>query len=107
MLDENSSLEDVRDALDKYGLPDRMAKPLYGYLAYGSPGGAFTAAILANDFVQAVRRADDRNRLHLREWGGFMYHEMAPHTWGDQKTVNDYGKRRREDVKHNSNGVTA
>lgn len=58
------------------GLPAYMAPGIWRYLEHHISPGSFLAAILSNDFMGAVRRADYANSLCLREWASFLYNDL-------------------------------
>lgn len=59
------------------------------------PFGDFMTAVLSNDFVGAVGRADDYNREIILDWASYLYNEMPGRSgdstrdfWGSREAVN-------------------
>ena len=62
----------IRETFSKWDVPRDFADPMYNYLVYGyQPGSCFTA-ILANDFIAAIRSSHPQNTVeafkHLAGW---------------------------------------
>lgn len=60
------------------------------YVEEGIQPGSFMRAVLANDFMGAVKRADSSNGELLREWAQFVYNYLPSDCWGSYKTVDDW-----------------
>ncbi len=58
-------------------IPDRMMAGLRRYVSHGIEPGSFLTALLRNDFLEAVRRADDENLANLPAYAAWLY-EQAP-----------------------------
>ena len=54
-------------------LPLRMHVPITGYILWGIRTGDFLYALLSNDLMLAVGRADDDNLPRLRQWCMLLY----------------------------------
>jgi hypothetical protein len=63
----------IQKACDEYGLE---AGSLLRYVEYGVTPGGFLTAVLANDFMGAVGRADSFNKLHLPQWAAVIYNDV-------------------------------
>tara|TARA_Y100000296_G_C5169952_1_gene256732 strand:- start:161 stop:481 length:321 start_codon:yes stop_codon:yes gene_type:complete len=76
--------------------PDYSKLPLalqYGmkrYLENGSPTGDFLNAVLSNDLLGAVSRADDKNVKLLPEIVRWMHWEIPSNAWGSQEKVKSW-----------------
>ena len=60
------------------------------YVEEGIQPGSFLRAVLANDFMGAVARADSSNGELLREWAQFVYNYLPPVCWGSYETVDKW-----------------
>lgn len=54
-------------------LPEHMRAAMRRYIEHGIPPGSFLAAVLSNDLLGALRKADETNILALRSYGRFLY----------------------------------
>lgn len=59
--------------LNLSGIPAHMREGVVLYVEKGIKPGSFLTAILANDFMEACRRADDMNAACLFEYGRLLY----------------------------------
>jgi hypothetical protein len=66
-------------------LPLRDA--LVAYRDEGRPVGDFLRALLSNDLLEAVGRADHVNTWLLPVYVGFLYNELPSPAWGSQEKV--------------------
>lgn len=72
----------------KYGLlPDYMRAAARRYLEDGDLPGDFLLAVLRNELVQAVLRADGTNRAVLPVWVRWLYNEIPYNAWGSAERV--------------------
>jgi hypothetical protein len=60
------------------------------YVEEGIPPGSFLKAVLANDFMRAVSRADSSNGELLREWAMFVYNYLPTDCWGSYEIVDGW-----------------
>ena len=81
------------DKMTKYGIPGYMQEGLTEYFENRRPPGGFLTAILENDLMGAVARADDTNINCLRSYGTWLY-ECAPMRssgiWGSKEAVENW-----------------
>lgn len=79
-----------------YGIPDYALEAFEQYKRgeHGFPFGGFLTAILANDLVGAVERADAENVRLLKNYASYLYNEMPGRTgdaavdfWGSYDAV--------------------
>ena len=75
------------------GIPAHMHAALIGYVERGHPVGSFLAAVLANDFVQALTRCDDDNRAAIDEWVELLRGHMPNYAWGSREAVAAWQQR--------------
>ena len=76
-------------------IPEHMRSGVKRYLENGIRPGDFLIAILENNLVQSVGRADKINQAHIIEWANFLYNEMPMESWGSKEKVNAWIKKRR------------
>ena len=81
-----------------------LDESLENYLMHGFEPGGFLTAVLANDLVMAVGRADSWNRDRLPEIVSVVVYKMPNLSWGSYEAVKDWCKdkddRRSHYVKH-------
>lgn len=71
-------------------LPFHMREPVVEYTVCGHPVGDFLRAVLSNDLVDAVGRADQDNQKHLVQWAAFLHNAMPAYpvkSWGSREIV--------------------
>ena len=73
---------------DRWEVPRDFADPMANYLVYGyEPGSCFTA-ILANDFVSAIRSCHPVNSVEsLKALAGWIHSDMPPQAYGNYESV--------------------
>lgn len=76
------TLEWVAERMSYHGVPAYMADGIYLYLTEYIAPGDFLSALLSNDFMQSVGRADSENIRSLKEWACFLYNEMPANSFG-------------------------
>lgn len=85
----------VMDRLDE-GLrliPPHMRDGVRLYVDRGLPHiqlGHFLTAILSNDFMGAVGRADDENIASLKQWAQLLYSYFPPQAYGSPERVKEW-----------------
>lgn len=67
------------DALDRWGKA-------------AIPPGDFTMAVLRNDFMEVIARADCRNRQCLPQIAKYIYNELPSGCWGSPNVVKKWKK---------------
>lgn len=77
-------------------IPKHMGDGVKLYLEYGIHPGSFLTAVLENNLVESVARADNINRSQIAEWARFLYAEMPRESWGSKEKVDAYIKKRRK-----------
>lgn len=75
MIDEN-----IRGALDRY-INHRI-----------HPGG-FLTAVLENNLMEAIGRADRVNRINLHEICKYIYNNLPSESWGSREKVQNHLNR--------------
>jgi len=71
-----------------YNVPEHNIEGLVSYVEAGKPVGGFLTALLANDFVMTVGRADPTNRAALVELSRALCNVLPSACWGSYKAVN-------------------
>ena len=67
---------------------DHMLEALRLYVSHGLEPGDFLKAVLANDFQEAVARADDDNIQQLPAFAAYVYNEIPSTCHGSYDLVN-------------------
>lgn len=86
-----------REAINYGLLPDSLRFGLRRWFEHGQLPGGFLRAVLANDFVQAVIRADDDNLAVLLDIARFMHNEAPARSWGTLEKMEAWSKRAADD----------
>ncbi len=60
------------------------------YVKYRIPMGGFLRAVLENDFMRAVRKADDYNRFALYDITEYMIANMPVESYGSVEAVSNW-----------------
>jgi len=84
------TVERLQELAKKYGVPDYMMDGLFLYLAHGIPPGGFLTAVLSNDFMGSIERADNNNKLALVGWARLLYNELPSFSWGTPEKVQEW-----------------
>ena len=69
------------------GIPEHMIGAVLGYFNDHVEPGDFIVALLANDFMEACRRADVKNLEALQAWAAFLYNEAPANSYGSPEKV--------------------
>lgn len=77
-------------------IPEHVRPRMKRYLERGLRPGEFVVAVLENNLVQSVCRADRVNLAQIVEWAKFLYNEMPMESWGSKEKVNAWIKKRRK-----------
>ena len=67
-------MEEIKASLDRY-VNDKI------------PTGSFLEAVLSNNLVEAVGRADSNNIQRIPEIVKYIYNNLPSNCWGDSETV--------------------
>lgn len=84
--------------IDYSEIPEHMRRGVKLYLEKGLRPGEFLTAVLENNLVQSICRADQTNLAQIVEWAKFLYNEMPMGSWGSKEKVNAWIKKRRINV---------
>lgn len=74
-------------------VPEHLREGIEGHIATGREVGSFLTALLSNDLRDAVCRADDVNRLRLRDIVVFLVNDAPADCWGSPEKVAAWRER--------------
>ena len=72
-----------------------IIESLERYAKHHIPTGDFLRAVLENDLMEAIGRADDINKYRLHAICNYMYNQMPISCWGSKETVKDWLAKRK------------
>ena len=73
-------------------IPERMMGGLERYFESHIAPGDFLTAVLQNDLMEAMGRADDENIANLPAYAGYLYNEAPSGTYGSVENFNNWIK---------------
>ena len=76
-----------------YRIPAQTRDALVRYYEDGLMPGSFLTAVLCNDLMGAVGRADSTNRECLNDICAFVYNAMPANTWGSAEAMRKHTER--------------
>lgn len=76
----------------------RFRESIDAYVATGRPAGEFLDAVMSNDLVDAIRRADARAIDNLPHIVSYLYNETPAGCWGSRERVREWVRAHREGV---------
>ncbi len=79
-------------------IPASMLPALYGYVAEGKRPGGFLTAVIENNLLAAVSRADARNLKALPVWVKFFYNCTPSECFGSVEKMREWMKARQCEV---------
>tara|TARA_R110000824_G_scaffold8899_1_gene40336 strand:- start:1985 stop:2362 length:378 start_codon:yes stop_codon:yes gene_type:complete len=77
-------------------LPTTMLPSLYRYVVEGKRPGGFLTAVIENDLMAAVSRADASNLKALPVWAKFFYNCTPSECFGSVEKMREWCKAREE-----------
>lgn len=69
-------------AMTEYGIPGYMHGGLIRYYESRIEPGHFLSAVLKNDLMEALARADETNRYALHAYGMWLYNQAPAGSYG-------------------------
>lgn len=69
------------------------------YVKEGVPTGGFMRAVLANDLMESIARADEYNKLDLFKICQYVHWEIPANCHGSYEVVDAWIERKKEEVK--------
>jgi len=76
-----------------HALPEHMQDGMRLYIERGVQPGSFLRAVLSNDLMGALGKADDVNINALPAYGSFLYNEAPSLCWGSPEVVSAWISR--------------
>jgi len=82
----------LQEAAEKNNVPNSIAQAFIDHALYGRglAHGGFVKALMDNDFVNAVCRADSENGENLRGIALFMYNYLPEGSWGSMEKAKEW-----------------
>jgi len=74
-------------------IPGHMRSGVELYVMRGIPPGSFLTALLENDFLGAMGRADSTNAANMKGWAQFIYNHMPSESHGSPSKVDAWIER--------------
>ena len=74
-------------------LPNYMQDGVVKYIEHGIDGGGFLNAVLENNFVHALGRADMINERMIKQWAEFLYMHAPSQCWGSVEKVAEWKRK--------------
>lgn len=68
-------------------LPPSLRPGLQRYIEHRIPPGSFLMAVLSNDLMDAIGRADDSNRVRLHDIAVWLYNNAPSACFGGREKV--------------------
>jgi hypothetical protein len=81
-----------------YNIPSHMLDALDRYVKSGIPPERFLTAVLENDFLEVVQRADDCNCYLLQDYAQYVYWELPGICHGSPEKVAAWMKKKQAEV---------
>jgi hypothetical protein len=71
-------------------IPGHTKEAIDAYVETGAPLGGFLTAVVENDFMKAVVRADDENFPHLKAIAKYLYNRVPSAAFGSPENVSKW-----------------
>ena len=86
------SEKEITNQLTKNGIPEHLHGGLVRYVVHRIPPGHFMTALLSNDLLGTINRADDLNVSLIKSWLMVLYNceEIPSGCWGSKDRVEDW-----------------
>lgn len=81
---------------DQYVMRADMVAAVQRYVQHGISPGGFLTAVICNDLVGALNRADDDNRANLIAVVGYFMWEVPAPAWGSKEKMQEWIKSKQE-----------
>ena len=76
------------ESFSQWDVDQEYAGPMINYLVHGFEPGSFFTALLANDFIGAVRSSHPANTINaLKKLSGWINEHMPTQAWGSYAVV--------------------
>lgn len=86
-VQRDAIVADLVGALEGSGVLHNLRPGLVRYFSDGILPGSFLQAVLVNDLMQAVIRADDGSAFRLADLVRFLIHHAPASAWGSRAAV--------------------
>ncbi len=84
-------------AVDYSELPEHMQGAMRRYVENGIEPGGFLTAVLCNDLMRAIGRADSINKGRIHDYVTWLYNSAPPSCFGSEEKVTAWiAKRTRQ-----------
>lgn len=74
----------------RWDVPEHTQEAFENYILRGYPPGSFMMAVLCNDFVGAVHKADHINKGALVDIAKWMLNVPPSECWGNSRAVKEW-----------------
>ena len=91
-----TEMKDFIDEAAKAFVPERVANSLADYVFHGVLCGGFLCAVLRNDLIEAINRADTYNIGRLKEIAMFVHWNVPANICGNEANVSNHIAQMRE-----------
>ena len=71
-------------------IPQRMMESMKAYVLERREPGHFLKAVISNDLVEAVGRADNESMASLRSIVRWFYNKAPANCWGSKERMTDW-----------------
>lgn len=75
-------------------LPAHMREGIKAWIEQGRPTGSFLHALLSNDLMGAIGKADDQNSAAMRQWCNYLYNYAPAGCFGSLAKVAAWAEHR-------------
>ena len=96
----HSPENEITSEMNKHGIPEYLHGGLIRYVVRRIPPGHFMMALLSNDLVGVINRADTENAALIKQWVMVLYNcEVIPSgCWGSKERVDEWLSGERENA---------
>jgi len=84
-------------SIDYNTLPDRLRHGMQRYVDHGIEPGSFLMAVLENDLIGAVNKADPDNFKDLKTIVNWFHWELPARCWGTKDVVENWIRSKSDD----------
>lgn len=74
----------------EFEIPDRMMNGIDNYVNHRLEPGGFLSAIIENNLVSAIFRADDENIRNIPAYVAYFYNEVPSVCWGSREKMKEW-----------------
>lgn len=74
-------------------IDENIRESLNRYIKHRIHAGGFLTAVLENNLMEAMGRADSVNRANLHEICKYIYNNLPRESWGSREKVQNYLNR--------------